>query len=62
MTDDSRAFGSLSGPMIRVKPPGPRARALFKRSGDDIAEFPPIWGLPVTRAEGPWIEDVAGTV
>jgi 4-aminobutyrate aminotransferase-like enzyme len=48
--------------MIRVKPPGPRARALFKRSGDDIAEFPPIWGLPVTRAEGPWIEDVDGNV
>jgi len=62
MKNHSKASGHLSGPSIRVRPPGPKARALFKRSGDDVAVFPPIWGLPLTRAEGPWIEDVDGNV
>ncbi|MBN2553857.1 MAG: aspartate aminotransferase family protein, partial [Spirochaetales bacterium] len=52
----------LSGPRIRVKPPGPRTRALLKRSGDELTPFPPIWGIPVIRADGPWIEDVDGNV
>jgi len=62
MKSDSKPSNYLSGPRIRVKPPGPKTRALFRKSGDDPALFPPIWGIPVTKAEGPWIEDVDGNV
>ena len=62
MKSGSKPSNSLSGPRIRVKPPGPRTRALLNKSGDDLARFPPIWGIPVIRAEGPWIEDVDGNV
>jgi hypothetical protein len=60
MKSGSKPSNSLSGPRIRVKPPGPRTRALLNKSGDALAQLPPIWGIPVTRAEGPWIEDVDG--
>ena len=62
MKNGSNPLSSLSRPHIRIKPPGPKTRALFKKSGDDLGMFPPIWGIPVARAEGPWIEDVDGNV
>jgi 4-aminobutyrate aminotransferase len=52
----------VSEPKVAVKPPGPKTRELFRKTGDPLEPFPPIWGLPVVRQEGPWIQDVDGNI
>ena len=58
----STNLNEMSEPRVLIKPPGPKTRELFEKTGDALEPFPPVWGFPVIRQEGPWIQDVDGNV
>jgi 4-aminobutyrate aminotransferase len=53
---------NVADPKMLVRPPGPKTRELFEKTGDPLEPFPPVWGIPLVRQEGPWIQDVDGNV
>jgi 4-aminobutyrate aminotransferase len=52
----------ITEPRVILKPPGPKTKELFQKTGDALDPFPPVWGFPIIRQEGPWIQDADGNV